>query len=149
MAKQPATFTDILDRPATDFERPKPLPMGTYVMLIKGLPRFDKSSKKQTPFVEFMCDIVSAGDDVDEEALAEMGGIAGKQMKATFYTTEEATYRLREFLGHCGLDEAEYGSLRQMIEAAPGSQFFGTIIHEATQDGQGVFARLGTTAPVA
>ena len=145
MAKQPASFSDILDRPATDFERPKPLPQGTYVMMVKGLPRFDKSSKKQTPFVEFTCDVIAAGEDVDTDALAEMGGIAGKQMRATFYTTEEATYRLREFLTHLGLDEGEYGSLRQMIEDAPGKQFLGTIIHEASQDGQNIFARLGTT----
>lgn len=141
-------FASILSRPVTDFERPKPLPQGTYVMVTNGIPRQDKSNKKQTPFVEFTCNVLQAGEDVDPTELATMGGINGKQMKVTFYLTEEATYRLREFLTHLGLDEAEYATLAEMVEDAPGKQFLATVIHEASVDGKSIFARIGGTAPV-
>ena len=50
-----ANFEDILDKPATEIDRPKPLPIGEYVWTIQGLPRYDKSKEKQTPFYEFTC----------------------------------------------------------------------------------------------
>lgn len=143
-----SNFASILSRPVTDFERPKPMPQGTYVMVTSGVPRQDKSNKKQTPFVEFTCNVLAAGEDVDAAELAAMGGIAGKQMKATYYLTDGSTYRLREFLGHLGLDEAEYATLGEMVEDAPGKQFLATVIHEPSTDGQSIFARIGGTAPV-
>ncbi len=76
-------FGALLDKPASDVERPKPLPQGSYHCIVKGLPRFDKSSKKFTEFVEFTLQPTSAGEDVDEEDLEAMGGIANKTIRAT------------------------------------------------------------------
>ena len=92
------------------------------------------------------CNYLDAGDDVDQDALKEAGGIAGKSLKATYYLTEEAAYRLKEFLAHLGIEEQD--TLRPMIEEATGKQFLGTIRHEPSQDGTRIFARLGQTAPV-
>src|SRR6185437_1001481 len=47
------SFSYILDKPATEIDRPKPLPVGTYTWSIQGLPKHDKSREKQTPYVEF------------------------------------------------------------------------------------------------
>lgn len=137
-------FASILDKPSSEVERPKPLPVGTYLWAVNGMPRYDKSSKKQTEFVEFTLNCLGAGEDVDQEALAAMGGFQGKQMKATYYLTENSLWRLKEFLDHCGIDPE--GSLRQRVEQAAGCQVVGQITHEASQDGQSVFARLGNTA---
>ena len=68
-------FGALLDKPASEIERPKPLPQGGYICTVKGLPKFDKSSKKQTEFVEFTLQPVEAMEDVDQEALASMGGL--------------------------------------------------------------------------
>jgi len=146
MSKLAANFTNILSKPASDFERPKPLPQGTYLMMVKPGYRLDESTKKKTPFVEFLCDVVEATDDVDAGELAEMGGVAGKVTKATFYLTDEAAYRLREFLETLGLDTTK--PTDQILDDAAGQQFLGTIVHEPSQDGQSIFAKLGATAPV-
>src|SRR5258708_12907362 len=90
-----------LDKPASDVERPKPLPQGSYHCIVKGLPRFDKSSKKLTKFVEFTLQPTSAAEDVDEEDLAAMGGIANKTIRATNYITDPALYPLKHFPSHC------------------------------------------------
>ncbi|MFA6159363.1 MAG: hypothetical protein WC763_07095 [Candidatus Paceibacterota bacterium] len=141
-------FTSILSRPASETERPKPLPVGSYTALISGLPRFDKSSKKQTDFVEFTLKLLSAHDDVDAEELATMGGVADKTIKDTYYLTETALWRLKDFLANAGLDVDSGNSYNELIEATPGQQIGISIRHEASQDGQSIFARIGKTFAV-
>lgn len=141
------TFTSILDRQSSEIERPKPLPVGTYNCIVKGLPRYDKSSKKQTDFVEFNLEIQSAEDDVDEDAIAAMtGGVVGKSIKDTYYLTEEAAFRVKDFLDNAGVEDE--GTLRSRIEQTPGKQIKIFIKHEPSQDGQSVFARIGKTMAV-
>lgn len=143
---QASNFTDILRRSPTEFERPKPFPIGLYAWQVMGAPRFDKSSKKQTPFAEFTLQCLEAREVADETAAAEFGPVVGKQMKATYYLTEEATFMLREFLANCGLDEAQYENLEQMIEDVPNCTILAYVTHEPSQDGQRMFARIGQTA---
>lgn len=141
-------FAALLDKPSSEIERPKPLPVGTYVAVVQGMPRYDKSSKKQTDFVEFTLKLQAAGEDVDAEELAAVGGIADKTMKDTYYITEQALWRLKEFLTNCGLETDGDASLRELIEETPGKQVGISIRHEASQDGQSIFARIGKTFAV-
>lgn len=144
-----ANFASILDKPATEIERPKPLPAGTYLAVIKGLPRYDKSSKKQTEFVEFTATIMTAEDDVDKEALQEMGGFKGKEIKLTYYITEDAAWRLKKFLVDLGFDmDDESVTLRQASESATGSQVYVQMKHRASQDGKSIYAEVADTAKV-
>lgn len=147
MAQAAPNFGSILDRQSSEVEKPKPLPSGTYICVVQGLPKFDKSSKKQTEFVEFTLKPLQAQDDVDEEALAEMGGIANQTIRATYYLTENSLWRLKKFLVDLQIEE-EDKSLRQMINDAPGRQVAAWIKHEASDDGESVFAKLGNTAAV-
>ncbi len=150
------TFASILDRPSTDVERPKALPVGSYVMVVQGLPRFDKSSKKQTEFVEFTCRYLQAQDDVDDEELTKVlerpdgtrKALSEMSNRLTFYLTEDAIWRLKKFLAEdLGIDE-EDKTLRQMISEAPGQQFLAAIKHTASEDGTTVYANIATTAAV-
>lgn len=142
LAAKQANFGSILDTPSAAVEKPKPLPVGSYITQVKGLPRFDKSSKKQTEFVEFDLQFLAAGEDVDQEALAAIGGFQGKSIKATYYLTETALWRLKEFLDACDIEEGEL-TLRQRIENAAGAQVGISVNHEPSQDGESVFARVG------
>ncbi len=141
-------FESILDKPASEIERPKPLPQGTYVCTVKGLPRFDKSSKKQTPFVEFTLQPIEAGEDVDEDDLKAIGGFKNKTIRATYYETEDAIWRLKKFIEDCGIEIDDGVSLRQLLEETPGKQVAAFIKHQASDDGQAVYAQLASTAPV-
>lgn len=153
-------FSSVLDRPVSSVERPPAMPIGTYVATIQGLPRRDKSSKKQTEFVEFKY-IYNApyknsdGEgDVDEEALAEFeakaGKIAGQEGKLTFYITEKSGYRLREFIEGSLLMESDDDddTLWVLSQRTAGTQFLVKLRHKATDDGKGVFAEAESTAAV-
>lgn len=139
------TFASILDRPSNEIERPKPIPVGTYSGVVMGLPRYDKSSKKGTEFVEFTIGNLAAGDDVDADALDSMGGAANKTMKATYYLTEDAAWRLKDFLDHLGIEDE--GTLRERVEQTSGKSVRFFVKHEPSQDGQSVFARIDKTMP--
>lgn len=143
------SFGSILDRAPSEIEKPKPLPQGSYVTILVGQPRFDKSTKKQTEYAEFTHKILSAGEDVDDDDLKSYLGEGKKLtdvlMKNTYYLTEGATWRLKDFLGHCGIDVDALDSLREGVEETPGKQVGIFINHEASQDGTSVFARIGKT----
>lgn len=147
MAKDKPNFGSLLDETPTEVDRPQPLPEGSYLWVVQGMPRYDKSSKKGTEFTEFTVKALRAGSDVDPEQLAEMGGIEDKTQKLAFYHTEGSIYRLDEFHEHCGIDLSEAKSRRQRNEDCVNAQFVGFIRHEASQDGQTTFGRIGRTAP--
>lgn len=148
------TFTSILDKPATEVDRPKPLPVGTYVCVVNGLPKFDKA-KTGTEYVEFQLKPLQPVDDVDDEALmsaltrgdGSSKALSDYTIRATYYLTEDSVWRLKKFLEDLGID-SEGKSLRHMIDEAPGRQVAANLRHEASQDGQAIFARLKDTAPI-
>jgi hypothetical protein len=148
-------ISDILDKPATQIDRPKPLPVGEYVWTVIGLPRHDKSKEKQTPFVEFKVRCLSALESVDEDALNEwasksdgtMRDLKEFEQKLTFYTTPDSLYRLQDFLVHLGVADDEK-TTRQCLDDTPNCQFVGSITHSASKDGESIYANIGKTAPV-
>jgi hypothetical protein len=142
-------FSDILSRKSSEIKAPKPLPPGSYVWLIEGQPRFDRSTKQQTDFVEFTCRCLQPREDVDQTALQEAGGAVGKTRRLTFWITEEAVSRLSNkqgtgFLEQLGIDGDI--SVAEKVSMAPGRQFIGHIRHKASQDGTRIFAEIGQTA---
>lgn len=143
-------FTDILDRAPSEVEKPKPIAQGTYSTVLVGMPRHDKSAKKQTPFIEFTHKFVAAGDDVDADDLAAALGDRSLQdvvMKNTFYLTEGSAWRLKQFLADCGFDtDASDTSLREMTEQTAGRSVNVFIKHEPSQDGQSIFAKIDSTS---
>lgn len=136
-------FASLLSKPGSEVERPVPLPVGSYVCVVQGLPRFDKSSQKQTDFVEFTLKVTEARDDVDEDELEKSGGLADKTIKATYYITETALWRLKDFLSACGLEADGDKTLEELIEETPNATVGIFIRHEPGNDGQSMFARVG------
>ena len=146
-AAKAQSFSSVLDTPAGDIERPKAAPVGSYVCVVQGQPKIDKSAKKQTEYVEYTLKPLEALDDVDEDALADWG-IKDKTFRITFYITEKSIYRLKEFLEHCGVDMDDEGSMRQYIAEAAGKQVVAHIVHEASRDGGAVYANVKSTTAV-
>ena len=153
--KEP-TFSSVLDMPSSEIDRSvKQLPIGSYLAVVQGLPRIDKSSKKQTEFSEYTMKILEAKDDVDEDALEEfLKGADGSKrkltdqtIKATFYHTEGSIGRLLTFLDHLdGIKPSEAAEVeespRQRMSEVAGKQCVIHVKHEPWQSGEGVSARV-------
>jgi hypothetical protein len=159
-SKKPPNFTDILDIPSQDVSRPKPLPQGTYLCVVKGNYREDKSTKKGTEFSEYTLGILQALDDVDEEALTEVltqdNGevlkITDKTLRVTMWHTPEARWRLKKFLNDLGIPEEDDAgtpmSLRERMQFVPNCQVYAHVKHDPSNDGESMFANVDRTAKV-
>jgi hypothetical protein len=147
-----ASFSSILDKPSNSIERPKPLPTGTYLAMVKGQPRYDKSKQKGTRFAEFTLQLLQHGEDVDGAAIKEYLGarqLNAIEIKDTYYLTDEAAYRLKEFVDHCGVENAEGATLGQRVSQTPGCQLLISIAHKPSDDGTRIYANVRQTAAVA
>ena len=158
MADKPS-FTPILNKKASETEDPKLLPRGLYTFTVDKQYTIDKSPKKQTEYVRFVLHPIEAGEDVDEDELdSYLSRKDGSKkilrdvgMRLTFYTTEEAVYRLRNFLlRDLKIDNEEDLSYAQLIdEAASGDKMVMAYVkHIPNQSGDGFYAEIDRTAPV-
>lgn len=144
MANNP-NFSALLEKPADSVERPKPLPAFTYLCVVKGLPENGESTQKKTPFVRFNLSPLAAVGEFDQAEIDAIGGLEGKTIRDTYYITEDALWRLKQFLENCGI-EAEDKSIAQMISEAPGCQILVTMRHRSSEDGSAIFAEVAKTA---
>lgn len=141
-------FSSILDESPSEVAAPQPMPQGTYVCVVQGV-TYDKTTKKGTDYAEFTLRPIAAEADVDEDELAETGELEGKTLRATFYLTEDAIYRLDEFHTHCGLDIANDGlSRRARNDEVINQEVRAFVKHETSQDGSRIFARFNRSLPV-
>lgn len=141
-------FTELLSTSKLgEIEKPKPLPPGSYVALVKRQ-EYDKSSKKQTPLARFYLEVQSAMEDVDAEALAAFGDVKGKTLKHDLYITESSLFMLQDFvLNHIGLD-LEGKSLEEAIPECVNQLVGVRVKNEIAQDGETTYATLeGTFNP--
>lgn len=150
-----SNIASVLDAPASEIKQPPALPVGSYIGRVQGLPRYDKSANKGTPFIEFTVILVSALEDVDEDDLkAVLNPPDGpsKQLKdfqyrRTFYYKEEdksSLWRFKKFIEHCGFDPDE-GTPRQQAESVINSEVGIHLKHTPSQDGESVYAEIDKT----
>ncbi len=140
-------FADILDRPADDVKPPPTLPQGPYLTILQGLPEQIESSKKKTPGLRFLHKIIAPLDGVDEEALALIdGGVVGKIVKNDLWLTEDSLFMLKQFLENCGIDMSGK-TITAGIDETPNTEVVIFIKHDASEDGERIFAKVGKTAP--
>ena len=147
-AQSAPNFQSSFDDTTDHVERPKPLPVGTYLCIV-GAPRYDRSSKKGTPFVEFLLRPLDADEDVDPEDLEAAGGLDGKTIRATYYDTPDAIYRLDEFHVHCGLDLGDPASRRTRNDMVVNAQVLAYVKHRTPEGSDQAFAELQRTLPAA
>lgn len=137
----------ILDKPATEFNAPPPLPAGGYHCVITGLPEQIESSKKKTPGFRFILTPVATDEDVDANDLAAIGGLEGKTIRNDMWVTENSAFMLREFLEHCGI-ASEGKTLSQMIDECPNTEVMVYIRHEPIEGRDAMRAVVAKTGPV-
>lgn len=95
-------FTKLLSRPAGEAKKPPILPAGDYPGIIKAW-KTGESRQNRTPFVSFTLGLMAFPADLDE---ADTQGIdlEKRQLSRDFYITEDALYRLDEFIHSCGVE---------------------------------------------
>lgn len=138
-------FSNLLSEPVGSAKRPPVKPAGTYHGTIASY-KFDESSKKKTPYVQFSCTNIRPGEDIDQEALRDPEGesIDLSKWKPTseFYLTPEAMWRLDEFLAP--LSGAAGRPKNEVIPELRGLPVILTVGVFPTEDGKSFFNRVSS-----
>lgn len=108
-------FSALLRKPAGEAKRPPLLPGGDYMGVVKSF-EMGESSQKKTPFVRFNVVLqdwpTSAPQEwqvpgPDGKSMVQISrsdvDLSKRQMRRDFFFTEDALYRLDEFLRSCGI----------------------------------------------
>ena len=140
-------FTAILQNAKLgEIEKPKPLPAGSYAALVKSIEQVETKGEKQTGYIRVNMEIVAPLGDVNEVDLEEFGNPSGKKIRTDFYITDDAIYRLQDFiLEHIGLDMAGM-SLEQAIPQMVNNQVGVKITQEISKkDPSVIYAVVSST----
>jgi hypothetical protein len=142
-------FEKILSKPMSEVERPKPVPVGTYLVGVIGLPEYGESERKKTPRARYTLEILEPQQDVDPVAVEERGGVVGSTIRHDVWLTDNNMWRAREFVENCGISIGQMG-IGEALESVNGAQLLVLIRHEPAQDGSDqLYARIAKTMPIA
>lgn len=143
-------FNSILNKQADEVEAPKPLPPGTYTA-IAVRHEFGESQRNKTPYCRFWFKPTEPQEDVDADRYEEFGGaeaLTKKEVREDFWLTDDALFRLRNFLeGAAGLDITGQ-TLAELIPEANNAEVLVEIVHSTSQDGERIFTNIGKIMPV-
>jgi hypothetical protein len=139
-------FASVLDAPADEIKRPPLPPQGTYIAVVNGPATPREVGQNKTPAWDFNLKLLQPIQvDGDPEAIQKA---IGRSVRATFFETEDAAWRLIRFLKDHLKIPSEGKTGRQMISEAAGRQCVVTVVHRPSQDGTEMFANIDNTAAV-
>lgn len=129
-----ADFTSILSKKATEIEKPKPRPIGTYLANLVGLPKQRTVNTKdgERSILAFSAKLIAPQADVDAEQLANHGDVAiwPQFSRDIWIDTPEGEWELRKFLTDVlGITPGDK-SLGEMAAESAGKQLLVTLKHE-------------------
>lgn len=110
-------FTKLLGKTAGTAKKPVALDPGEYPAIIKSH-EMGESRQKRTPYVQFNIGYTGwpEGTDPQLDSEGEEIDLSKKTHNVKFYITDEAAYRLDEFLRGLGV---EFDGKKTLLEAIP------------------------------
>ena len=132
-------FSKILSKQADQIEKPKPLPVGTYLCNNPQLPKFIGVGKNETPCAEFGLVILAPQEDVAAEDVQAYGEVRGKNIRHRMFLTEGTEFRTKEELVNAFGVQEEGMSLGQMFNETINRQVLVTIKHRPSDDGMNMY----------
>jgi len=129
-------FKALLTKNLDDVRKPEPIPEGSYKGMVKSF-SYESSARKQTPFVRFVVTVMEAmqGVDADDLETALQGQpITSKTLRADFYLTDEALFRLKDFLASLGID-TRGKTLDESIPEALRQEVLIDVTRQPSEDG--------------
>jgi len=95
-------FSNLLRKPAGEAKKPPALPPGDYPGVIKSY-EFGDKNKNNTPYVQFNLGLTDWADtaEVEDKTGIDLGK---RQLRRQFFFTDDALWRLDEFLRNLGVD---------------------------------------------
>ena len=138
-------FSKLADTKLAEVEAPRPIPVGTYIGHIDGVPKFgearfkDKETGEAPPVITVTYALLEAQDDVDAEELDESGGLRLDNGKSRTITQDficnggKIPFRFKKFLESFEVDENS--SIAEACESIAGESVIVSVSHRSGDDG--------------
>ena len=140
-------FKDLLSRPVDSAKKPPVKPPGTYHGIVAEH-SFAESARQKTPFVRFVFNNIQPGEDIlngDARLLKDEEGepidFSKWRPHKDFYLTDDALYRLREFLQSLGVETAGR-SFQETIPETKGMPVILQAVSSTSDDGSRIFTNI-------
>ena len=124
-------FAALLNKPTESAVKPPPLPAGDYLWGVTKY-TFGESDKKKTPYVEFNLQCLQASPEIDPVGLQGID-LTKRTRDLTFYLTDDALWRLRDFLEKSLVINGQGRTFMACLPEAVGKQFIGTVDQQPSQ----------------
>lgn len=130
------SFKELLGKKADDAKPQPAYPAGTYYGKL-GKYTFGDQNKNKTPYVRFNVTATGLGEDVDEQEFNQLGIKLGeKQFRLDFFLTDEADYRLKDFIQSLGIETAGK-TFNELLPDLPGSDIMFQLSMQAARNPDG------------
>lgn len=145
-------FLDVLNTPASSIEKPKPLPIGTYVWKVNK--PYKETVMGQGAWNAVTLPIIPIGiheqsNDVNEDELSAFGSLnsAPNDVRFMFSTdpaksgdVERTAYQLKRFLLEVlRVDGDENATIKELLAKAVGCEFVGQAHHRPDAERDAIF----------
>ena len=137
-------YNTLLDKTVGSAERPKAVPIGIYTGIITEM-GFDQSSKKKTPYVRYSVKPLQPVSGVDHDLFSAAGGadrLNKMKLGLDFYLTEDAMWRLREFLEEALRIDCTTRSFKEAIPYAVNQQITFVMDVAVSDDGKASYNQI-------
>jgi hypothetical protein len=137
-------YNSLLDKTVGSTERPKAVPIGIYTGVIVDF-AFDQSSKKKTPYVRYGVKPIQPVSGVDPDLFAAAGGqdrLNKMKLGLDFYLTEDAMWRLREFLEEAMKIDCATRSYKESIPYAVNQRITFVMDVQVSEDGKASYNQI-------
>ncbi len=98
-------FAKLLSKPLDDVKKPPAWPAGTYLGHVSKF-EFGDQNKNNTPYARFTIHVTSAGPGLEPAELEGIDFQKGRDFRKDFYLSDDAEWRLKEFIESCGVPTA-------------------------------------------
>lgn len=95
-------FAKLLSKPLDDVKKPPAWPAGTYLGVVSKH-EFGDNNKNSTPYARITIKVTQAGPGLEPSELEGIDLTKGREFRKDFYLTEDADWRLKEFIESCGI----------------------------------------------
>ncbi len=98
-------FSHLLKKPAGEAKKPPALPAADYPAVLASFELGD-NNKNKTPYVRFMVKLTGWAESLAEEDRDSDIDLSKRQMRKDFYLTDDALWRLDDFIKSIGIEPA-------------------------------------------
>jgi len=96
-------FSALLRKPAGEAKKPPALPAADYPGVVKSFEMGD-NNKNKTPYVRLHVGLTGWADVLQEEDKDPSIDLSKRQMRRDYFLTEDALWRLDEFIRSCSIE---------------------------------------------